>query len=71
VRLDLIARRESLKAKHQAFLEALRISQEQAERGWEQADRERALNEMEHRAFRETFQTLLAEIARIWGRLAG
>ncbi|NER80359.1 MAG: hypothetical protein F6K42_12420 [Leptolyngbya sp. SIO1D8] len=32
---------------------------------------DRALNEQEHRAFRETFQTLLAEISRIWQRLAG
>ena len=32
---------------------------------------DRSLNEQEHRAFRETFQTLLAEIARIWQRLAG
>ena len=37
----------------------------------QQADRDRALNESEHRAFRETFQTLLAEVARIWQRLAG
>jgi len=35
------------------------------------ADRDRALNESEHRAFRETFQTLLAEIARLWQRVAG
>ena len=32
---------------------------------------DRQLNEQEHRAFRETFQTLLAEISRIWRRLAG
>ncbi|NER80833.1 MAG: hypothetical protein F6K42_14930 [Leptolyngbya sp. SIO1D8] len=30
---------------------------------------DRALNEQEHRAFREIFQTLLAEISRIWRRL--
>lgn len=35
------------------------------------ADRDRALNESEHRAFRETFQTMLAEIARLWQRVAG
>ncbi|MEA5448413.1 hypothetical protein VB780_07535 [Leptolyngbya sp. CCNP1308] len=35
------------------------------------ADRDRALNESEHRAFRETFQTLLAEVARLWQRVAG
>lgn len=33
------------------------------------ADRQN--NEREHQAFRESFQTLLAEIARIWQRLAG
>lgn len=32
---------------------------------------DRQLNESEHRAFRETFQTLLAEISRIWRRIAG
>jgi len=37
----------------------------------EQSDRDRALNESEHRAFRETFQTMLAEIARLWQRVAG
>ncbi|MGD1930821.1 MAG: hypothetical protein ACFB12_18115 [Leptolyngbyaceae cyanobacterium] len=36
----------------------------------QQAERDRALTESEHRAFRETFQTLLAEVARIWQRLA-
>ncbi|WP_155834739.1 hypothetical protein [Leptolyngbya sp. PCC 6406] len=30
----------------------------------------RAFKEAEHRAFLETFPTLLAELARIWGRLA-
>lgn len=30
---------------------------------------DRQVNEQEHRAFRETFQTLLAEIARIWQQL--
>jgi len=33
------------------------------------ADRQR--NENEHQAFRESFQNMLAEIARIWQRLAG
>ena len=37
----------------------------------QRADRDRALNESEHRAFRETFQTMLAEIARLWQRAAG
>ena len=32
-------------------------------------DRDRAINENEHRTFRETFQPLLAEVARIWQRL--
>ena len=31
---------------------------------------DRVLNESEHRAFRETFQTLLAEISRIWQRVS-
>lgn len=37
----------------------------------QQQERNRALNEQEHLAFRETFQTLLAEISRIWQQLAG
>ena len=37
----------------------------------QRADRDRALNESEHRAFRETFQTMLAEIDRLWQRVAG
>ena len=37
----------------------------------QQQERNRVLNENEHLAFRETVQTLLAEIARIWQRLAG
>ncbi len=37
----------------------------------EEARADRALNESEHRAFRETFQTLLAEISRLWQRVAG
>jgi chromosome segregation ATPase len=37
----------------------------------EQAERERVINENEHRAFRETFQTLLAQISLLWQRVAG
>ena len=37
----------------------------------QRADRDRALNESEHRAFRETFQTMLAQIAQLWQRVAG
>lgn len=33
-------------------------------------ERERQANEQEHQAFRESFQILLTEIARIWQRLA-
>lgn len=36
----------------------------------EDARSDRKKNEAEHKAFRETFQTLLAEIDRIWQRLA-
>ena len=53
----------------------LRQQQTEADQRFENllndARTDRQLNEQEHRAFRETFQTLLAEIARIWGRLAG
>lgn len=37
----------------------------------QRADRDRALNESEHRAFRETFQTMLGQIAQLWQRVAG
>lgn len=32
---------------------------------------DRQLNQDEHRAFRETFQTLLAQISRLWQRVTG
>ena len=37
----------------------------------EEARADRVRNETEHRAFRETIQTMLAEIARLWQRVAG
>ena len=55
------------RADRQRIDQALANAQADRERG----DRDRAINENEHRAFRETFQTLLAEVARIWQRLAG
>ncbi|MGD1906054.1 MAG: hypothetical protein ACFB0C_08690 [Leptolyngbyaceae cyanobacterium] len=53
------------------LLEDARADRQHIDQALANADRDRAINEMEHRAFRETFQTLLAEIARIWQRLAG
>ena len=44
---------------------------EEARADRQRADRDRALNESEHRAFRETFQTMLAQIAQLWQRVAG
>ena len=48
-----------------------RADRQRIDEALSRADRDRALNESEHRAFRETFQTMLAEIARLWQRVAG
>lgn len=46
-----------------------RADRQRIDEALSRADRDRALNESEHRAFRETFQTMLAEIARLWQRV--
>jgi chromosome segregation ATPase len=53
------------------LLEEARADRQRIDEVLAKADRDRALNESEHRAFRETFQTLLAEVARLWQRVAG
>ena len=53
------------------LLEEARADRQRIDEALARADRDRALNESEHRAFRETFQTMLAEIARLWQRVAG
>jgi hypothetical protein len=68
-------RSEQLNAEHsqrfETFLQDARADRQRIDEALARADRDRALNESEHRAFRETFQTLLAEIARLWQRVAG
>lgn len=56
---------------HEEHTQRFNTLLEEARADRQQADRDRALNESEHRAFRETFQTMLAEIARLWQRVAG
>ena len=56
--------------RHQEADQRFEVFLAEARADRQRADRDRALNESEHRAFRETFQTLLAEVARIWQRLA-
>lgn len=70
---------------HQAFVESMQAFRQQAEADRQQAEadrrqteadrrqanEERDRNEREHQAFRESFQSMLAEITRIWQRLAG
>ena len=51
------------------LLEEARADRQRIDEALAKADRDRALNESEHRAFRETFQTMLAEIARLWQRV--
>lgn len=51
------------------FLAEARADRAEMRAAREQADRDRALNEAEHRAFRETFQTMLAQIAQLWQRV--
>jgi hypothetical protein len=69
------ARSEQLNAEHsqrfEVFLQDARADRKRFDESLARADRDRALNESEHRAFRETFQTLLAEISRLWQRVAG
>ncbi|HZG41192.1 MAG TPA: hypothetical protein VEZ50_21145 [Nodosilinea sp.] len=55
----------------EVFLAEARADRAEMRAAREQSDRERALNESEHRAFRETFQTMLAQIAQLWQRVAG
>lgn len=61
---------ESMQRIDQA-LEDAKADRQRIDEALARGDRDRAINENEHRAFRETFQTLLAEVARIWQRLAG
>lgn len=56
---------------HEEHTQRFNTLLEEARADRQRADRDRALNESEHRAFRETFQTMLAEIARLWQRVAG
>lgn len=55
----------------EVFLAEARADRAEMRAAREQSDRERALNESEHRAFRETFQTMLAQVAQLWQRVAG
>ncbi|MEA5449429.1 hypothetical protein VB780_12670 [Leptolyngbya sp. CCNP1308] len=58
-------------ALHEEHTQRFNTLLEEARADRQRADRDRTLNESEHRAFRETFQTMLAEIARLWQRVAG
>ncbi|HZG39457.1 MAG TPA: hypothetical protein VEZ50_12315 [Nodosilinea sp.] len=58
-------------ALHEEHTQRFNTLLEEARADRQRADRDRALYESEHRAFRETFQTILAEIARLWQRVAG
>jgi hypothetical protein len=66
-------RSDQLHAEHSqrfdVFLAEARADRAEMRAAREQADRDRALNEAEHRAFRETFQTMLAQIAQLWQRV--
>ena len=57
--------------RHQEADQRFEVFLAEARADRQRADRDRALNESEHRAFRETFQTMLAEIDRLWQRVAG
>ncbi|NJN19910.1 MAG: hypothetical protein HC812_00245 [Leptolyngbya sp. RL_3_1] len=52
------------------LLEDARTDRKRIDQTLEDMRRDRAINENEHRAFRETFQTLLAEVVRNRGPLA-
>ena len=65
------ADRQRADQRHEEQTQQFNTLLEEARADRQRADRDRALNESEHRAFRETFQTILAEIARLWQRVAG
>jgi hypothetical protein len=65
------ADRQRADQRHEEQTQQFNTLLEEARADRQRADRDRALNESEHRAFRETFQTMLAEIARLWQRVAG
>jgi len=64
------ARQAESDQRFENLLQDARADRQRIDEALARGDRDRALNESEHRAFRETFQTLLAEVARIWQRLA-
>jgi hypothetical protein len=70
-RQQVEADRVRFDALHEEHTQRFNTLLEEARADRARADRDRAINESEHRAFRETFQTLLAEIARLWQRVAG
>jgi hypothetical protein len=65
------ADRQRADQRHEEQTQQFNTLLEEARSDRQRADRDRALNESEHRAFRETFQTLLAEVARLSQRVAG
>ncbi len=67
---DLGRQQQETDQRFEVFLEESRADRAEMRASREQSERDRALNESEHRAFRETFQTLLAEISRLWQRVS-
>jgi chromosome segregation ATPase len=67
---DLAQQQAETDVRFQNLLEDARSDRRRIDEALARWDREQAIHEMEHRAFRETFQTLLAEVSRIWQRLA-
>jgi chromosome segregation ATPase len=63
------ARQAESDQRFENLLQDARADRQRIDEALARGDRDRALNESEHRAFRETFQTLLAEVARIWQQL--
>ncbi len=65
------ADRQRADQRHEEQTQQFNTLLEEARADRQRADRDRALNESEHRAFRESFQTMLAQIAQLWQRVAG
>ena len=67
---NLLAEARADRQQAQADREQAQADREQAQADREQWQLQAQANETEHRAFRQNIQVLLAEIARLWQRIA-
>ncbi|MBE7383862.1 MAG: hypothetical protein F6J95_020905 [Leptolyngbya sp. SIO1E4] len=68
---DLAEQQNDTDQRFQVLLEEARADRSRMDQHITQARQDGLRNTREHRAFTQTMQSMLAEIARIWQRLAG